>query len=117
MGITAAIANYFILLPMFEVFMPINQLIESFGMFLPFINILDIFLKILVGPSNAKFFCCKANLGYFFRGLHYNCTIGVVAPVYGHEAPPMVKEFLEKGAFFQRSRIQTVLHTNSSLTA
>ena len=56
MGITAAIANYFILLPMFEVFMPINQLIESFGMFLPFINILDIFLKILVGPSNAKFF-------------------------------------------------------------
>ena len=102
---------------MFEVFMPINQLIESFGMFLPFINILDIFLKILVGPSNAKFFCCKANLGYFFRGLHYNCTIGVVAPVYGHEVPPMVKEFLEKGAFFQRSRIQTVLHTDSSLTA
>ena len=27
------------------------------------------------------------------------------------------REFLEKGAFFQRSRIQTVLHTNSSLTA
>lgn len=26
-------------------------------------------------------------------------TIGVVAPVYGHEVPPMVKEFLEKGAF------------------
>lgn len=25
--------------------------------------------------------------------------IGVVAPVYGHEVPPMVKEFLEKGTF------------------
>lgn len=38
MGITAAIANYFILLPMFEGFMPMDQLIESFGMFIPFIN-------------------------------------------------------------------------------
>ena len=26
-------------------------------------------------------------------------AIGVVAPVYGHEAPPMVKEFLHKAAF------------------
>ena len=38
MGIAAAIANYFILLPMFEGFMPMDQLIESFGMFIPFIN-------------------------------------------------------------------------------
>ncbi|MDO5539589.1 MAG: ECF transporter S component [Eubacteriales bacterium] len=38
MGITAAVTNYFILLPMFEVFMPMDQLIESFGMFIPFIN-------------------------------------------------------------------------------
>lgn len=26
-------------------------------------------------------------------------AIGVVAPVYGHEVPPMVKEFLKKAAF------------------
>lgn len=38
MGITAAITNYFILLPMFETFMPLDQIIESFGMFIPFIK-------------------------------------------------------------------------------
>lgn len=38
MGITAAVTNNFILLPMFEMFMPMDQLIESFGMFIPFIN-------------------------------------------------------------------------------
>ena len=38
MGIAAAIVNYFILLPLFETFMPLEQLIESFGEFLPFIK-------------------------------------------------------------------------------
>ena len=38
MGITAAIVNYFLLLPFFEVFMPMDQLIASFGKFLPFIK-------------------------------------------------------------------------------
>lgn len=38
MGITAAAANYFILLPMFETFMPLDQIVESFGMFIPFIK-------------------------------------------------------------------------------
>jgi riboflavin transporter FmnP len=38
MGIAAAIANYFILLPLFETFMPLEQLIVSFGEFLPFIK-------------------------------------------------------------------------------
>lgn len=38
MGIAAAIVNYFILLPLFESFMPLNQLIASFGEFLPFIR-------------------------------------------------------------------------------
>ncbi len=38
MGIVAAIANYFILLPLFEQFMPLDQLIISFGEFLPFIR-------------------------------------------------------------------------------
>ena len=38
MGIAAAIANYFILLPLFEIFMPLEQLIASFGEFLPFIK-------------------------------------------------------------------------------
>ena len=45
MGIAAALANYFILLPLFEIFMPLEQLIASFGAFLPFIRTkLDIVL-------------------------------------------------------------------------
>ena len=38
MGITAAIVNYFILFPVFEAFMPLDQLIASFGEFIPFIK-------------------------------------------------------------------------------
>ena len=38
MGITAAIVNYFILLPVFEAFMPLDQLIASFGAFIPLIK-------------------------------------------------------------------------------
>lgn len=38
MGIVAAITNYFILLPLFETFMPLNQVIAAFGEFLPFIH-------------------------------------------------------------------------------
>lgn len=38
MGITAALTNYFILLPMFEAFMPLDQVIASFGAFIPFIR-------------------------------------------------------------------------------
>lgn len=38
MGIVAAAANYFLLLPTFEQFMPMEQLISSFGEFIPFIN-------------------------------------------------------------------------------
>lgn len=38
MGVMAVIANYFILLPMFEMFMPIEQIIASFGEFIPFIK-------------------------------------------------------------------------------
>ena len=38
MGITAAVVNYFILLPAFETFMPLDQLIASFGEFIPFIK-------------------------------------------------------------------------------
>ena len=45
MGVAAAPANYFILLPLFETFMPLDQLIASFGAFLPFIHTkLDIVL-------------------------------------------------------------------------
>ena len=36
MGIVAAIVNYFILLPVFEAFMPLGQLIASFGELIPF---------------------------------------------------------------------------------
>lgn len=38
MGIVAALANYFILLPLFEQFMPLDQLIASFGEKMPFIQ-------------------------------------------------------------------------------
>ncbi len=45
MGITAAFANYFILLPLFETFLPLNELIAAFGSFMPFIHTkLDIVL-------------------------------------------------------------------------
>ena len=45
MGIAAALANYYILLPLFETFMPLEQLIASFGKLLPFIRTkLDIVL-------------------------------------------------------------------------
>ena len=45
MGAATALANYFILLPLFETFMPLDQLIASFGAFLPFIHTkLDIVL-------------------------------------------------------------------------
>nr|WP_288542880.1 ECF transporter S component [uncultured Faecalibacillus sp.] len=38
MGVVAMIVNYFILLPLFETFMPLDQLIASFSEFLPFIQ-------------------------------------------------------------------------------
>ena len=38
MGVVAAVVNYFILLPVFEAFMPLDQLIASFGEFMPFIK-------------------------------------------------------------------------------
>lgn len=38
MGIMAALTNYFILLPLFEQFMPLDRLIASFGEFIPFIQ-------------------------------------------------------------------------------
>lgn len=38
MGIVVAITNYVILLPMFETFMPLEQVIASFRAFLPFIQ-------------------------------------------------------------------------------
>ena len=45
MGITAAFTNYFILLPLFENFLPLNELIAAFGSFMPFIHTkLDIVL-------------------------------------------------------------------------
>ncbi len=45
MGIVAALANYFILLPLFETFMPLEQLVAAFGAFLPLIHTkLDIVL-------------------------------------------------------------------------
>jgi len=38
MGIAAAMTNYYILLPLFEQFMPLEQLIESFEEYIPFIH-------------------------------------------------------------------------------
>ena len=38
MGVMAAVMNYFVLLPLFEQFMPIDELIASFGSFIPFIR-------------------------------------------------------------------------------
>ena len=38
MGVVAVLSNYFILLPLFEQFMPMEQLIASFTEFIPFIH-------------------------------------------------------------------------------
>lgn len=38
MGIIAALANYYILLPLFEQFMPLDELIASFEAYIPFIH-------------------------------------------------------------------------------
>lgn len=38
MGVMAAVMNYFVLLPLFEQFMPVDQLIASFSEFIPFIK-------------------------------------------------------------------------------
>lgn len=38
MGVVATVVNYFILLPVFEAFMPLDQLIAFFGEFMPFIK-------------------------------------------------------------------------------
>ena len=38
MGVAAAVVNYYILLPLFESFMPLDQLIASFEEFIPFIH-------------------------------------------------------------------------------
>ena len=38
MGTMAAVTNYFILLPMFEQFMPLEEIIAAFGEFIPFIH-------------------------------------------------------------------------------
>lgn len=38
MGVMAAIANYFILLPMFQIFMPMDQLVAAFAEFIPFLH-------------------------------------------------------------------------------
>jgi riboflavin transporter FmnP len=38
MGIVAAILNYFVLLPLYEQFMPLDQVIAAFGAFIPFIK-------------------------------------------------------------------------------
>ena len=45
MGVVAALTNYFILLPLFESFLPLDQLIASFAELIPFIRTkLDIVL-------------------------------------------------------------------------
>ena len=38
MGVVATVVNYFLLLPVFEAFMPLDQLIASFDEFMPFIK-------------------------------------------------------------------------------
>lgn len=38
MGVVAAVMNYFVLLPLFEAFMPLDQIIAAFAAFVPFID-------------------------------------------------------------------------------
>lgn len=56
-GVSAALLNYFVLLPMYEMFMPIDQVIAMFGEILPFIK--------------TKFDVCLYNAlpGNIFKGI------------------------------------------------
>lgn len=74
MGVVAALTNYFILLPLFEGFMPLEQLIASFGEFIPFIR-----TKLDVALYNAFPF----NL---LKGLAIS---GVTMVVYKHLRPAL----------------------------
>ena len=38
MGVTAALMNYFVLLPLFQTFMPMEEMIAAFAAFIPFIH-------------------------------------------------------------------------------
>ena len=38
MGVMAALMNYFVLLPLFQMFMPMEEMIAAFASFIPFIN-------------------------------------------------------------------------------
>lgn len=57
MGVAAALLNYYLLLPMFEMFMPIDQVIAAFSEILPFIR--------------TKFDVCLYNAlpGNIFKGI------------------------------------------------
>ena len=61
MGLAAAVVNYFILLPLFESFLPLEQLIASFGAFIPFIH-----TKLDVVLDNAFPFNLLKGLGLSF---------------------------------------------------
>ena len=58
MGVVATVVNYFILLPVFEAFMPLDQLIASFGEFMPFIK-----TKLDVALFNAFLFNLLKGIG------------------------------------------------------
>ena len=45
MGVMAAVMNYFVLLPLFQMFMPLEEMIAAFAVFVPFIHTkLDVIL-------------------------------------------------------------------------
>lgn len=75
MGIVAAAANYFLLLPLFESFLPLDQLIASFGEFIPFIQ-----TKLDVVLYNALPF-------NFLKGL----TVSAVTMLLDQRLPPVLK--------------------------
>lgn len=74
MGIVAALTNYYILLPLFVTFMPLDQLIDSFHQFLPFIHTkLDIVLYNAF-PFNLLKGLCISLLTFFIYS-HLERTI------------------------------------------
>ena len=71
MGVVAAIANYFILLPLFEQFMPLKQLIASFGAFIPFIHTkLDVVLYNAFPFNLLKGLAISSITMFVFKRLH-----------------------------------------------
>lgn len=90
MALTAGIMNYFVLLPLYENFMPLDQMIASFAMFIPFIRTkFDVVLWNAIPFSLLKGFILSLVTMAIYKPLtpllkgryqHESCKVSSVSP-------------------------------------